>query len=361
MSSLGISHPTTSDPILKMQEIVRQSTKVHVCGSQTKSGFHPLADGVTIISTQSLQGIVSYDPQEFVVTMLSGTRISDVVAILAKQGQYLPFDPLLHNRGATVGGTVAANASGPGRFRFGGIRDFLIGVRFIDGRGNCIRGGGQVVKNAAGFDYPKLMVGSQGKLGLIYELTFKVFPRPESYATVLSWFSELDQALMCMNKLASSPMDLEAIDLIPVEGDEQGYDLAIRIGGIATAIPNRSSRLQKLVPASRVLIEYEDEMFWRAASNFDWARNSESLLKLPMTPRTIPAVEKLLANSHIDRRYSVGGNVGWIATEWTSDLQAKLGNVQHFFGQPSIRFNSSEPGPFGQAIRRALDPALKFG
>lgn len=361
MSSLDASINTTSDPILEMQEIVRQSNKVHVCGSRSKSGFHPLADGATILSTQSLQGIVSYDPQEFVVTMLSGTRISDVVAILAKQGQYLPFDPLLHNRGATVGGTVAANASGPGRFRFGGIRDFLLGVRFIDGRGNCIRGGGQVVKNAAGFDYPKLMVGSQGKLGLIYELTFKVFPRPESYATVISRFPELDQALMCMNQLASSPMDIEAIDLIPVEGDEHGYDLAIRIGGIATALSNRLSRLQKLVPASRVLKDHEDETFWRAASNFDWARNSESLLKLPMTSRTIPAVEELFANSQIHRRYSVGGNVAWIATEWNADFQLKLGSVQTFLGQPSTITRSREPGPFGQAIRRALDPALKFG
>lgn len=360
MSSLGVSLSTTNDRILEMQEIVRQSTKVHVCGTRTKSGLHPLSDGVTIISTQSLEGIVSYDPQEFVVTMLSGTRISDVVAVLAKQGQYLPFDPLLANRGATMGGTVSANASGPGRFRFGGIRDFLLGVRFIDGRGNCIRGGGQVVKNAAGFDYPKLMVGSQGKLGLLYELTFKVFPRPESCATIISRFSELDPALTCMNQLASSPMDIDALDLFPVEQEERCYDLAIRIGGIATALSNRLSRLQKLVPASRVLNDHEDEMFWRAASDFDWAHNAETMLKLPMTSRTIHEVEDLLANSQINRRYSVGGNVAWIATEWNADLQAKLGTAQTFLGRPSTVARSSEPGPFGQAIQRALNPALKF-
>ena len=356
-----MSLTTTYDPIPEMQEIVRQSTKVHVCGSRTKSGFHSLVEGATILSTHSLQGIVSYDPQEFVVTMLSGTQISDVVAILAKQGQYLPFDPLLVNRGATIGGTVAANASGPGRFRFGGIRDFLLGVRFIDGRGNCIRGGGQVVKNAAGFDYPKLMVGSQGALGLIYELTFKVFPLPESYATVISRFSELDPALACMHQLASSPMDIEALDLFPVEQEERCYDLAIRIGGIATAISNRLSRLQKIAPASRILQDHEDEIFWRAASNFDWACNAETLLKLPITSRAIPKVENFLTDSQKNRRYSVGGNVAWIATEWTADLQAKLGMAQTFLGQSSTIIRSSEPSPFGQAIQRALDPALKFG
>ena len=349
---------SSSDSILEMQEIVRQSSKVHVCGSRTKSGFHPKVDGATILSTQSLKGIVSYDPQEFVVTVRSGTCVSDLISILATQGQYLPFDPLLAIRGATIGGTVAANAAGSGRLRFGGIRDFILGVRFIDGRGNCIRGGGQVVKNAAGFDFPKLMVGSQGKLGLIYELTFKVFPRPEAYSTVIGRFPKLDQALTYMNQLTSSPMDIEAIDLIPIEGEV--FDLAIRIGGIATAIPNRISRLQQIVPESEILRDLEDEIFWRAASNFEWARNLESLLKLPMTPRSIPEVEGHLANSQIERRYSVGGNVAWLATEWTSDLQIKCGAIQTFLGQPREVSQSNESGPFGQAIKRAMDPELKF-
>ena len=292
--------------------------------------------------------------------MLSGTSLSDMISILATQGQYLPFDPLLAVRGATIGGTIAANAAGPGRFRFGGIRDFLLGVRFIDGRSNCIRGGGQVVKNAAGFDYPKLMVGSQGKLGLIYELTFKVFPRPEAYSTVICRFPKLDQALMCMNQLASSPMDIEAIDLIPIEPEGTGFELAVRIGGIATAIPNRLSRLQQIVTASQILRDEEDGIFWRAASNLDWARNSESLLKIPITPKSILPVEGHLANSHIERRYSVGGNVAWLATEWTSDLQIKCGTIQTFLGQPLEVSQSIQPGPFGQAIKRAIDPDMKF-
>ena len=292
------------------------------------------------------------------MTVLSGTKLSDIISILAAQGQYLPFDPLFAIRGATIGGTVAANAAGAGRFRFGGIRDFLLGIRFIDGRGNCIRGGGQVVKNAAGFDFPKLMVGSQGKLGLIYELTFKVFPRPEAYSTFISRIPKLDQALMYMNQLASSPMDIEAIDLIPIEGEV--FDLAIRIGGIASAIPNRISRLQQIVPESQILRDLDDEIFWRAASNFEWARNLESLLKLPLTPRSIPDVEWHLANSQIERRYSVGGNVAWLATEWTSDLQTKCGAIQTFLGQAREVAQSNESGPFGQAIKRAIDPEIKF-
>ncbi len=360
MSNLEGPANSINQCIPELQELVKRSTTVHVCGSRTKSGFHPLADGAVTLSTQSLQGIVSYDPQEFVITILSGTKVSDVVAILAKQGQYLPFDPLFANGQATMGGTVACNAAGPGRFRFGGIRDFILGVRFIDGRGNCIRGGGQVVKNAAGFDYPKLMVGSQGKLGLIYELTFKVFPRPETFATVVSRFSKLEPALTCMNQLASSAMDVEAIDLIPIAGAASGFELAIRIGGIASAIPNRLTRLQQVVHASQVLKDHDDDSFWQAASNFDWVPNSGLLLKLPITPTMIPVLEREWAGRQMDRRYSVGGNVAWIAANLNADGLNTLGAAQSFLGPRSKSFNIGKPGPFGQAIKRALDPELKF-
>ena len=360
MSNLEIPTNSNNESIPELQEWVRRSSKVHVCGSRTKSGFHPLADGAVTLSTQALQGVVSYDPQEFVITMLSGTKVSEVVAILAKQGQYLPFDPLFAKGQATIGGTVASNAAGPGRFRFGGIRDFILGVRFIDGRGNCIRGGGQVVKNAAGFDYPKLMVGSQGKLGLVYELTFKVFPRPESFVTVLSRFTTLEPALTCMNQLASSAIDVEAIDLIPGSEAVGGFELAIRIGGIASAIPNRLTRLQQVVPACLVLKDHEDDLFWQAASNFDWVPDSGLLLKLPITPRMIPELERQWNGTSINRRYSVGGNVAWIATEANAEMLDGIDGAQSFLGPPCKNGKIREPGPFAQAIQRALDPDLKF-
>ncbi len=85
------------------------------------------------------------------------TGLLDVMLLLEQHGQYLPFDPLLAERGATLGGTVAAGVSGPGRYRYGGVRDFLLGVRFVDSEGQVVRGGGKVVKNAAGFDFPKLI------------------------------------------------------------------------------------------------------------------------------------------------------------------------------------------------------------
>src|SRR5207253_6842143 len=134
--------------------------------------------------TAGLRGITEYDPSEFTFTAGAGTPVREIVAALAESGQYLPFDPMLVEAGATLGGTVAAGLSGPGRFRFGGVRDFILGVRFVDGAGRLLRMGGKVVKNAAGFDLPKFFCGSLGRFGLIVEATFKVFPRPASRLTL---------------------------------------------------------------------------------------------------------------------------------------------------------------------------------
>ena len=106
-----------------------------------------------------LNGVLEYEPSEFTFTALAGTPVRDIAAILAERGQYLPFDPMLVGAGSTLGGTVASGLSGPGRFRFGGLRDFILGVRFVDGGGRLLRLGGKVVKNSAGFDVPKFFVG----------------------------------------------------------------------------------------------------------------------------------------------------------------------------------------------------------
>src|SRR5207249_11250784 len=131
-----------------------------------------------------LRGISEYDPSECTFAALAGTPVREIAAALAERGQYLPFDPVLSEAGATLGGTVAAGLSGPGRFRFGGLRDFILGVRFVDGAGRLLRMGGKVVKNAAGFDLPKFFVGSLGRFGVLAEMTFKVFPRPASALTL---------------------------------------------------------------------------------------------------------------------------------------------------------------------------------
>src|SRR5947208_13328723 len=168
--------------VTELVEAVRSAPRVLAIGAGTKPRLS--AVDCAKISTRNLSGIIEYEPSEFTFTALAGTPISDITAALAERGQYLPFDPLLVRAGATLGGTVAAGLNGPGRFRFGGLRDFILGVKFIDGLGRLLRLGGKVVKNAAGFDVPKFMVGSLGRFGVLTEITFKVFPRPAATHTL---------------------------------------------------------------------------------------------------------------------------------------------------------------------------------
>ena len=163
--------------VQELQSIVRAYPRVLPRGGGTKPALSTPRGGETPIDLSRLSGMLDYEPGEFVFTALAGTRVYTISSVLAGHGQYLPFDPLLVERGATLGGTVAAGASGPGRYRYGGVRDFQLGVRFVNGGGEIVRAGGKVVKNAAGFDIPKLMVGSLGQLGVLVELSFKVFPR----------------------------------------------------------------------------------------------------------------------------------------------------------------------------------------
>ena len=348
------------ESIETIQAAVREHAHIHVHGARTKSALHsPKTSQVSEtcevyhLDLRQLSGVLQYDAQEFVLTALAGTPVREVEAILAAQGQYLPFDPLLAERGATLGGTVAANASGPGRFRYGGVRDFLIGARFIDGTGQLIQGGGKVVKNAAGFDYPKLMVGSYGRLGVLVELTFKVFPRPRAYHTLLTPQPDLDTALTAIYQLTSAPLDIEALDMIPMPTGE-GYVLQIRIGGLPSALMTRAERLrQTLGGQGDILTDADDAAFWHRIRELNWA--SDTLIKVPLTPKRIAALEAQLRPNNVSCRYSVGGNVAWLAAAHVPD---------GFDGQPFFGSASPTPtkpsNPFAQRIKQALDPEGKL-
>ena len=129
---------------------------------------------------------------------------------------------------------MAAGTSGPGAFRHGGVRDFVIGVRFVDGSGRLVAGGGKVVKNAAGFDLPKLLVGSMGRLGVIVQLSLKVFPRPRATTTLVFDLAGTEAALDAMARLGRGPLDLDALDLDPPAR------LLVRLGGDPDAARRRA-------------------------------------------------------------------------------------------------------------------------
>lgn len=362
-----IVQPTS---IPDVQEAVRRSERIRVRGGGSKPALSTAADGVTLLDLAALRGVREYEPEEFVFTALAATPVAEIETLLAAHGQYLPFDPLLVDRGATLGGVVAANTAGSGRFRYGGVRDFVIGVRFVDGQGNLVRGGGKVVKNAAGFDLPKLMVGSLGRLGVLVELSFKVFPRPAAYASLVAHFPHLAAALDALYRLNTSAFDLEALDLEPTAAG--GFAVRLRIGGPADVLSLRLDRLQDfLAPAAAgfTRLEGEDEgRFWRERRELSWVPADHWLVKVPLTPARIPALEARLNGSEVVRHYSVGGNLAWLAWPPTTtrtvvqDILNALGLTgMVLLGPPAEPLLTPLPGAvFFHRVKQALDPDGRF-
>jgi glycolate oxidase FAD binding subunit len=243
------------------------------------------------------------------------------------------------------------------------VRDFLLGVRFVDGRGNPVRGGGKVVKNAAGFDLPKLMVGSLGRLGVMVELTFKVFPAPAAYASLQLTMTDLEQALSALQQASLAKVDLEALDLIPLD---DGYQLWARLAGFEKTLHARLQRLEIALGGAKSVPEKIEQDFWRTGREFTWVPQGWSLVKLPLTPGKIPRLEAKLAGLHNLRRYSAGGQVVWIALEGSldplADLIQEMGlNALVLWGPAGIRWIGEQKGSsFYARFKSVLDPDHHF-
>jgi glycolate oxidase FAD binding subunit len=352
--------------VAEVQEAVRSFERVALRGGGSKPGMAAAGDGVTVLDMRGLSGIVEYEPDEFVFTALAGTPLAEIAALLAQHGQYLPFDPPFVDAGATLGGAAAAGLSGPRRYRYGGLRDFVIGVRFVDGRGDLVRGGGKVVKNAAGFDLPKLLVGSLGRLGALVELSVKVFPQPAAFATLRADFTSLVAAVDAITSLTARPLDIEAIDLEPAA---DGGSLLVRIGGRADLLRPRVERLQSLLGRGEPLHGDVERDYWRGVDGFCWAAGSAALVKTPLNALQVGALDQKLAGLGLRRRYSVAGNAAWIALPQADQLPSldsaltamNLGGVvvRGQAGRPLLGVRNGEP--FYRRVKQALDPDGRFG
>ncbi len=175
-------------------------------GSKDFYGEPPAGE---VLDTRGLAGIRSYEPTELVVTAGAGMPLAELEAVLAERGQCLPFEPPSFGGAATVGGMVAAGLSGPARASGGAVRDYVLGLVLLNGRGQLLTFGGQVMKNVAGYDVSRLMAGALGTLGLIVEVSLKVLPRPAAEAT-LRFELPQQQALDRLNAWGGQPLPLNA-------------------------------------------------------------------------------------------------------------------------------------------------------
>lgn len=203
----AIVSPGSEEEIAGILRLASEKDYVVVpAGGFTKQGTGAIAERIDIVlQTSRLNRVVHYDAGDLTLGVGAGTTIAEVNKTLGAHSQFLPLDPILPER-ATIGGILAANSNGPMRAGFGGVRDYCIGVNFVTGDGKPAKGGGRVVKNVAGYDMMKLMIGSFGTLGVITSANFKVFPLPPQTCTFVSECPTLDSAIKLRDRIISSPL-----------------------------------------------------------------------------------------------------------------------------------------------------------
>lgn len=212
-------------------------------GGGSKDFYGQALEG-EIFDTTPLNGVMAYEPSELVVTALAGTPLAELEALLLAQGQCLPFEPPNPDGKATTGGMVASGLSGPARASAGAVRDFVLGVKLINGRGEHLTFGGQVMKNVAGYDVSRLMVGAMGTLGLLTEVSLKVLSAPPLEATLKFEMTQA-RALAQLNTWGAQPLPLNASCWVNEASSEGGGGgtLYLRLRGAVAAVQAACAKL----------------------------------------------------------------------------------------------------------------------
>lgn len=341
----------------EVSECVRDVPRAIAVGSGSKSVQSTVGcDGYEKLSMLGVAGVVEYDPGEYTITVGAGAKVIDVERTLAENGQYLPFEPPLAEAGATIGGTVAAGLNGAGALRYGGVRDFIVGATIVDGSGAILRTGGKVVKNAAGFDVPKFMVGSMGRFGVIGEVTFKVFPKAERRRTLRVRVAGAEAASSLMSEVAVSSVEADAIGFDPSR--EEVY---VRLGGTEQGVGVRIEQAGRRWGGD-VLDEETCRSLWAGMREFGVLGRGAPIVKVAIQPGAIGDLEGRLGGE-IKRRYGLGGNVGYFSLAGRLDEVlggSGLSGVVITGAADVLRVGARVENKIIGRLKSAFDPGGKF-
>ncbi len=235
----------------------KTNTPLSIEGGGTKS-WYGNPNQYAELNTRTYSGILEYQPEELVITACAGTPLKEIEAALKEKNQVLAFEPPHFGEEATFGGAIAAGLAGPGRISVGNFRDFVLGARILDGKGQDLSFGGKVMKNVAGYDVSRLLPGSMGTLSLLLEASVKVLPKPAATATLRCQISQ-DKALKILNEWAGQPLPLSASCWIGNDGGDG--ELTIRLAGATAAVKSASPLMSAQVNA-QIVSPDEAEDFW---------------------------------------------------------------------------------------------------
>jgi glycolate oxidase FAD binding subunit len=339
-----------------------------VLGNGTKSGMLRPVQAARSLSTRNHAGITLYSPNELVISARAGTPLVEIEAALAERGQHIIAEPpdLSAVFGATqpqtLGGVVATNLSGPRRVAWGAMRDHVLGIRTVTGRGEIIRSGGRVLKNVTGLDLCKLLAGSHGTLGVITEVTLKVLPAPEAVGTVVLPGPNAAAGVAALSAALGSPFGVSAAAWLSPEGSARipalggfGCSVAlVRIEDFAASVTYRIARLQEALDhaGSTILDDPTSREVWRAVRDLAplAAGTDSAVWRVSVRPSAGPAVlngviDAFGASGFLDW----GGGLVWIAGPATASAHASVAAAARSAGGTWMVMRASEP------LRAAVD------
>ncbi|MEQ9619341.1 MAG: FAD-binding oxidoreductase [Deltaproteobacteria bacterium] len=364
--------------IEQVSEVLRfaasESLSVIPAGSGTKLNLGNITEGADIVlSTKNLNRIIEHGASDLVATAECGTLLSEFQSRLREQNQFLPVDPPHLLSGATLGGIIASNDSGPLRLGYGTMRELLIGLKVVRADGTVFKGGSKVVKNVAGYDLPKLFVGSLGTLGIIAEATFRLYPIPESSRTCLVSFDNLDNSHESVMSLLKSDLVISSLEhlspaLASALGERAGidvkgnsYTLAVRVMNVEKAVRDQMKTILDLCSkagGSGVMVEGEkEEKLWEEIREFTSRLSGPggTVARANVLITDVPGVFRLLEGfperSGIEVYSSARAGNGVVAVSMDGEREALVSSLKE------LRIFSEERG--GSLVIWAADSNVK--
>jgi glycolate oxidase FAD binding subunit len=333
----------------QVQAALAEKTPLKIVGGNSKAFYGDASQGKTL-DVSAHTGIINYEPTELIITARAGTPLSEIETVLAEHNQMLPFEPPYFGESATLGGTLACGLSGPRRAYNGAARDFMLGCKIINGNGEIVQFGGEVMKNVAGYDVSRVMVGAFGTLGVLLEVSLKVLPRPESEVTLLQQCSE-QEAIARMNDWAGKPLPLSA----SCYTDDKLY---IRLSGMNQAVTASAKHIEGDIVAQGT--EFWADLREHKAAFF---KNANRLWRISVPTATDPL--PLSGQQLIEW----GGGQRWLKSEESADairsiVQEKGGHATLFRGavEGEEVFHPLSKGlqRLHQNMKHAFDPRSIF-
>lgn len=362
--------PTTEDRPQHLIDQVRAAiaarTPLRIRGGDTKAFYGEPVTGQPL-DMRDWSGIVSHEPTELVITVRAGTPLAEVTAALAEKGQHLPFDPPRFGEGATIGGVVAAGLAGPARATVGGVRDFVLGAQFIDGQGDWLTFGGQVMKNVAGYDISRSLAGSMGTLGVISHLSLKVLPVAPAEATLVFNLGQRD-ALEQLHRWGGQPLPLNASCWVRDDTAPDAPELLfVRLRGAVAAVESACERMTREAGGQR-MDNAQAGPDWAACRDqtlpFFTAPSPELCLWRLSLPQTAPVLDLPFAQLV---EWQGAQRWLWAPASAAAQIRAAVAAVQGHAtlfragadGAPGVRrFDTESPAlqTITQRLRAAFDP-----